>query len=138
MQTFVPAETFLECAQILDYRRLGKQRVECLQILNALEGQDSAWRHHPATLMWQGFEAALRRYQAAMIQEWVRRGYQNTMVIPNTGGRAKMPPWWGGPIHSSHRSALLYKDYNYYKQFRWRERPKLAYIWPISKSGVPE
>ena len=33
MQTFVPCETYLECARVLDRQRLGKQRVESLQIL---------------------------------------------------------------------------------------------------------
>jgi hypothetical protein len=36
MQTFLPYEDFTLSAQVLDYRRLGKQRVEALQIYNVL------------------------------------------------------------------------------------------------------
>ena len=37
MQTFAPTTDIHEIAWLLDYRRLGKQRVECLQILKALD-----------------------------------------------------------------------------------------------------
>lgn len=37
MQTFLPYADFAECARVLDDKRLGKQRVECLQILKALQ-----------------------------------------------------------------------------------------------------
>jgi len=130
MQTFVPYETFNEIARCLDYRRLGKQRVECLQILNAL-ATGEGWINHPATRMWEGYEAALRRYQAVMIQEWIRRGYRNTMKIPRSGGRLRMPYWWGDSrVHSSHRAALLYKDPVWYDQFNWTEAPRQDYYWP--------
>lgn len=36
MQTFLPFPDFKQSAQCLDNKRLGKQRVECLQILKAL------------------------------------------------------------------------------------------------------
>lgn len=36
MQTFLPYPSFHKSANCLDNRRLGKQRVECLQILNTL------------------------------------------------------------------------------------------------------
>ena len=36
MQTFLPYPSFEETASILDYRRLGKQRVEGFQILNII------------------------------------------------------------------------------------------------------
>ena len=38
MQTFLPYASFEESAKVLDRQRLGKQRVECLQIFNALAG----------------------------------------------------------------------------------------------------
>ena len=37
MQTFLAYSSYERSAQVLDDRRLGKQRVECLQILNALK-----------------------------------------------------------------------------------------------------
>jgi len=44
-----------------------------------------------------------------------------------------MPWWWSGPIHSSHRAALLFKDYDYYSQFGWEEKPATSSstLWPI-------
>lgn len=36
MQTFLPFDEFKRSAAVLDSKRLGKQRVECLQILSAL------------------------------------------------------------------------------------------------------
>jgi hypothetical protein len=44
MQTFLPYPDFARSAACLDYRRLGKQRVECLQIHRAaLLAKDPAW-----------------------------------------------------------------------------------------------
>ena len=40
MQTFLPYPDFKKSASCLDYKRLGKQRVEGLQILNAIQGRD--------------------------------------------------------------------------------------------------
>ena len=37
MQTFLPFPDFKMSAQVLDYKRLGKQRVEALQILKTLK-----------------------------------------------------------------------------------------------------
>ena len=36
MQTFLPYRGFTESARVLDTRRLGKQRVETIQVLRAL------------------------------------------------------------------------------------------------------
>lgn len=37
MQTFLPYISFEESAACLDYRRLGKQRLEAKQLLNAIQ-----------------------------------------------------------------------------------------------------
>ena len=37
MQTFLPYESFEDTAKVLDYRRLGKQRVEGMQIINTIQ-----------------------------------------------------------------------------------------------------
>ena len=82
MQTFLPVADFKESAKILDYRRLGKQRVEARQILNALQGKSKGWVNHPATKMWKGYEPALEQYLREMILGWKSLGYKNTMTIP--------------------------------------------------------
>ena len=61
MQTFLPYSNFKETASILDYRRLGKQRVEAMQIINSIEKQ-TGWKHHPIVKMWEGYESALQLY----------------------------------------------------------------------------
>lgn len=131
MQTFLPVASFAGSAQILDYRRLGKQRVEAMQILNVLSGPRSrGWRNHPAVRMWRGYEPALQAYMDACIDEWVRRGYRNTMV-PARPMSHVLPPWFGDPaLHASHRSNLLRKDPVFYGRLGWEEGPDLPYVWP--------
>lgn len=130
LQTFLPYADFTKSAQCLDYRRLGKQRVECSQILRALSAQ-TGWSHHSAVKMWAGYESALCTYMNECILEWMKRGYQNNLKV-------KVPiqfefPWWFGykKFHSSHRSNLLRKDPYYYSQFDWAELPTLPYYWPV-------
>jgi hypothetical protein len=137
MQTFLPYPNFEQSARCLDDRRLGKQRVEALQILRALTVPGYGWQHHPAVHMWRGYEDALRLYMNACIAEWVRRGYNNTMSpVPAREEPATMPPWLGDPdFHAAHRSNLLRKDPDYYRQFEWREPADLDYVWPGTDRG---
>ena len=118
MQTFLPHISFQKSAQCLDYRRLGKQRVEAKQILNALDPDydKKGWKTHPAVLMWAGYENALKYYANCMITEWKKRGYNNTMeyYTVNTD-EIKYPQWIGNEdFHKSHRMNLLRKDYDFY------------------------
>lgn len=78
MQTFLPYEDFAATALVLDRQRLGKQRVETMQILTALL-TGRGWVNHPATLMWAGYEVALLDYQLAVCDEWTAvRGYRDS------------------------------------------------------------
>lgn len=135
MQTFLPYDSFVKSAQCLDYRRLGKQRVEAYQILRTLRGEGRlGWQHHPAVLMWKGYEGSLALYMNVMIREWTNRGYRNTMVVEKLSSEMPMPPWFGlDSFHASHRSNLLRKDPIYYAKFGWTESPDLAYVWPVAK-----
>lgn len=149
MQTFLISDDFYETARTLDYRRCGKQRVEAKQILNTLmaiknndlymidkngKRRKRGWTNHPAVLMWQGFEDALKLYHNIMIQEWIRRGYKNTMPLLKVSDKLKIPKWiFNKDLHASHRSNLLRKDYNFYSKFGWREPANMEYIWPVSK-----
>ena len=134
MQTFLPYKTFSQSVLCLDYRRLGKQRVEAFQILNALAGKSKGWVNHPATKMWRGYEAALRFYKDLCIEEWIRRGYKNTMEVEEAYGPILMPRWLGDEkLHASHRSNLLKKDPDYYGKYNWRESNDLPYFWPCEK-----
>lgn len=145
MQTFLPHSRFGQSARVLDYRRLGKQRVEAKQLLKALGAYPpallkpeearprpgSGWANHPAARMWAENTAALSKYHNVVIDEWEARGYNNTMPripLPNV---IAYPSWLGDPdFHASHRSNLLRKDLEYYSQFNWSEPDNLEYIWP--------
>ena len=133
MQTFLPYPDFKESVRVLDYRRLGKQRVETFQVLNILLDRtpSKGWRNHPVTLMWSGYEAALQLYQNYTIEEWINRGYKNTMQLEIIDAELiLMPPWFGlDRFHRSHRSNLLRKDYEYYSQY-FDEPSDLEYYWP--------
>jgi hypothetical protein len=85
MQTFLPYPDFIQSAKCLDYKRLGKQRVESKQILDILNGdsKSNAWKNHPAVLMWKGYEHELQVYHDIMICEWIYRGYKNNMKLFN-------------------------------------------------------
>ncbi len=72
MQTFLPYPDFARSAAVLDPARLGKQRVETLQILRALELFDYGWSNHPAVGMWRGHTPALVSYGLACVGEWTR------------------------------------------------------------------
>lgn len=74
MQTFLPYEDYSWSAAVLDRQRLGKQRVEVMQILRALAGETIGWKNHPAVRMWRGSEYALIVYGLAVCHEWVGRG----------------------------------------------------------------
>jgi hypothetical protein len=134
MQTFLPYPDFQRSVRVLDFRRLGKQRIETFQILNILldRTETKGWRNHPVTRMWRGYAWALQLYQNHTLAEWVQRGYKNTMRFEEVvESQVIMPPWWGDvAFHRSHRSNLLRKDFAYYSTF-FDEPVDLAYQWPI-------
>jgi hypothetical protein len=136
MQTFLPYADFKRSAAVLDRQRLGKQRVEDLQIMKALTVPDYGWKNHPATKMWEGYEQALLEYHNAICDEWTSRGYKDTckekaaLLIPPLS-KIIYPSWlmdW--EFHASHRSNLLRKDPIWYGQFGWQETPDIEYVWP--------
>ncbi len=131
MMTFLPSESFQISAYCLDYKRLGKQRVEARQIIDTLEGRSKGWIHHPAVKMWEGHVEALKDYFNEISSMWVYKGYKHNMgfyVVENP----VRPAWIGNPtFHASHRAALLAKDYKFYSQWGWTEVPKIDYFWPV-------
>lgn len=141
MNTFLPYRSFVNSARCLDYRRLGKQRVEAMQILNTLYGKKQGWVNHPAVLMWKGFEDALRLYLKVVINEWIDRGYKNNMEIPYFDSifGIEFPSFIGNKeFHASHRSNLLRKNKEWYSQFNWTETDDLPYIWPVRKGQLQD
>ena len=154
MQTFLPYPDFARSAAVLDIRRLGKQRVEAIQVLRGLTVPGYGWRHPPAVRMWTGSEEALVRYGLEVCREWSAAGRRDTcaatLVADFTAsvhaGRVRtqqelaragdLPPWLGvEAFHRSHRAALVRKDPGYYSA-RFPGAPDaLPYVWPVSDRG---
>ena len=137
MQTFLPYESFVMSAACLDRQRLGKQRVECKQIYNALTDPSYGWQSHPAVTMWRGHKEALALYASCICLEWRKRGYKDSL-LPWFEERCADPaivvPTWLGQraFHQSHKSNLLRKNPVWYSGFEWNVLNDLPYIWPTS------
>ena len=150
MQTFLPYRDFRRTAAVLDDRRLGKQRVETLQILRALTWETYGWKHHPAVRMWGGFVPGLVCYGVTITDEWLRRGRGDT-VRPQLleflegadpasqgelGAAGLLPPWLGRrDFHRAHQSSLVRKDPEHYRRFFPRVPDDLPYVWPVAKDS---
>ncbi|MFE5489400.1 MSMEG_6728 family protein [Streptomyces virginiae] len=151
MQTFLPFPSFRASAAVLDTRRLGKQRVEALQVLRGLIVPDYGWRRHPAVRMWTGYEEALVRYGLDVCRAWTAEGRADTCAVTLVqdlrarlpGGEPRtqeqladdgdLPPWLGAPdFHRSHQSALVRKDPDFYRPHFPGVADDLPYVWPAS------
>ncbi|MYT82432.1 MULTISPECIES: MSMEG_6728 family protein [unclassified Streptomyces] len=150
MQTFLPYPDFVASAASLDPRRLGKQRVEALQVLRGLTVPGYGWRHHPAVRMWVGYQEALVRYGLEVCCVWSATGRADTcaasLVAEFSAQRKRgvrtqaqlatddeLPPWLGDPaFHRSHQSALRGKDSHFYAPQFPDVPDDLPYIWPAS------
>jgi hypothetical protein len=146
VQTFLPYTNFRKSAQSLDMKRLGKQRVECLQLLNSIkadkEGKEyRGWKNHPARDMWympgkHDYSNALVDYGIAVCEAWKERGYKDTCLEKisahyESKSPDKLPNWLGREdIHESHRSMLIKKKPDYYKEKFENTKEGLEYIWP--------
>jgi hypothetical protein len=138
VNTFLPVPDFARSAKMLDYRRLGKQRVETLQILRANLGLTKGWVNHPAAKMWKGHETALAMYGIIMCEEWRDRGFKDScldkieaLVEEYDLNHVSWPAWLGNEyFHRSHQSNLLRKDPVFYGQYNWEVPDDLDYIWP--------
>lgn len=157
MQTFLPYADFRATAEVLDDRRLGKQRVEALQILRALTVPGYGWQHHPAVLMWRGYEEALARYGLEICRVWEERGHADTCagkIVDDLraagverGPREQadllaagaLPAWLGDEaLHRSHRSALRRKDAGHYAEAFGDVPDDLPYVWPVRSRASGE
>lgn len=161
MQSFlISTGPFDETAKVLDRSRLHKQTLEAWQCLLTItrlnpvgEHRDpKGWSSHPVVKMWRGYETAFVSYMLATYDEWISRGYKSTMKpkILATYERALeldrispdyvLPSWmqdteYFARLCSTHRTALLCKNYDWYSQFQWPEdrgqRPAAyEYLWP--------
>lgn len=151
MQTFLPFPSFARSARALDRPRLGKQRVECVQLLRALTGETEGYRRHPAALMWEEYEQALGLYAIAVCGEWTSRGYRDNcaaqvrelitvpegITLPQMKADGNLPWWFGSRrFHRAHQSNLLRKNPARYDTIFPGVPDDLPYAWPQSEPGV--
>jgi hypothetical protein len=154
VQTFLPYADFEQSARVLDSKRLGKQRVETIQVVRALTRPGYGWGNHPAVLMWKGFEEGLGRYGLICCEVWTELGFNDTRALTiSTDLRAAgiekirtqselanagaLPPWLGDePLHRSHRSALVRKDPTHYGPLFPDACGDLPYVWPVRSPSV--
>jgi len=151
VQTFLPFPDFARSAAVLDPPRLGKQRVENVQILRGLTVTGHGYRHHPAVKMWAGYEEALVRYGLIVADVWTATDRADTTAATLTTDLAAacgitevrdvaalraagdLPPWLGDEaFHRSHQSALIRKDAALYGPIFGDVPPDLPYVWPPS------
>lgn len=103
--------------------------------------------YHPAVQMWLGYEKSLMLYIDKHIEEWVRRGYQNTMSrYPLTNvSKIKHPTWvMDSSLHRNHKASLLAKEITR-KEKPWYINKEdfvaagtfVDYHWPIDKNPCP-
>lgn len=150
MQTFLPYADFERSARVLDQKRLGKQRVEVIQVVRGLTRPGYGWRNHPAVRMWKGCEEALGRYGLTICEVWIERGFGDTCAatimadlreagVTSVRSQSELeaadalPPWLGDEaFHASHRSSLVRKDPEFYGPLFPDVPDDLPYVWPAA------
>jgi len=137
MQTFLPYSDIRKSLKVLDNKRLGKQRVEAFQIINAILGRPKldgtpykGWLNHPCSVMWKNHTPLLKVYLNACIDEWIDRGFHNTMSKEIIDESITYPEWFGNEkFHNSHKSNLLKKEPDFYSKYDWQVDPSNPYVW---------
>lgn len=120
-------------------KRLGKQRVETLQVLNVFAGVRAGWGNHPITRMWTNHERWLMLYGLKICDEWISRGYRDTcrgkiLALSDriSGDASQAPPPWLGDhaFHLSHQSNLVRKNADFYGPQFPSINGTMEYVWP--------
>ncbi len=133
MQVFLPFKN-LESITLLDSKRLGNQIYNegyCL-----IQGK---WKNHPASKIWINHKKALSEYCLYGLEELSRRGKDYPkwidfyVEIAEKEEDTGLPPIIGNErFHQGHRSQLLLKNYEWYSQYGWKEKPgEYEYTWSI-------
>lgn len=167
MITFLPLPSFRESADVLDWKysanRLNNQVNEGIIIAKTLLGVyekegKKGWMNHPAVLMWTDCEFSLLNYVEIHLETWEHKKqtfsqsrHDEIIKLQHMcieGCKTLMNPWWLGDerLHSSHRAILLGKNWDWYKQFKWKEEPafkdpvtlRYPYFWPVTKNTLKE
>jgi hypothetical protein len=141
MMTFITDFDQKITAKNLDNKRLGKQRVEAIQIASCLLLKETKWKNHPAVKMWKGYESYLIKiYLYEILQEWSNRGFKNDKCLNHfnilflqvLNKKVIIPTWLNQKFINSHKSNLIRKNPEYYQPiFGYSIPNNISYIWPI-------
>lgn len=148
-QVYMPYSDFTMTARCLDNKRLNKQITEAKQVFTFVE-YGYGFQGNPSPYkMWEGCGNAIGLYILALYSEW-----QNRWFTKQRGGNKEhkagefvlydrnwnavkdivYPKWYTDEkVFSSYRSALLYKDFDWYSKFGWSEAPAVPV--KIDKKG---
>lgn len=153
MQVFRPYIDWRRSAEVLDDKRLGKQRVECKQILNVIlrrlnlinDGR-RGWLNHPVVLMYfnngRPYFRDLEGFFYACVEEWRRRGFRSSINLKDIEHLfAGIETSEGTPVTHVHeveyRRILLIKDIKHYiKVFTSEEVVEVIETEPVKINGV--
>ena len=88
--------------------------------------------------MWKGYEDSLVTYGKVICEEWVKRGYKDTLLewFEQQIGlyRFGCPTWLGNSkFHLSHQSNLVRKFPEHYRQYFPDVPDNLPYFWPTTE-----
>ena len=117
MQLFLPHADFKKSARDLDVRRLGKQRLEILELITFRRP------NHPCARAWRGHEYQAAIFGLAVCDEWIRRGYKDTQrdkireAMKELLYQPLYPSWFGKKqIHDIYKGRLISKSPDFYSQ----------------------
>lgn len=153
MQVFRPYVDWAKSAAVLDDKRLGKQRVECKQVLNVIFRRLGlindglrGWLNHPIVLMYYNagrpYIRDLVGFFSACVEEWVRRGFRSSISLRDIEHLiATVDSTEGTPVKRVHeieyRRILLIKDpHHYVKAFPREEIIEVLETEPVHISGI--
>ncbi|MCX8202780.1 MAG: pyrimidine dimer DNA glycosylase [Nitrososphaeria archaeon] len=153
MQVFRPYVDLRRSAAVLDDRRLGKQRVECKQVLKAIlrklgliDDGLRGWLNHPVVLLYfnegRPYVRDLVGFFWACVEEWRMRGYSSSIGLEDVDpllGRIEVTE--GTPVTRVHeieyRRILLVKDPEHYvRAFPREEVIEVLETEPVLVSGI--
>ncbi len=153
MQVFRPYVDWKKSAEVLDDKRLGKQRIECKQVLKVIlrkldlirDGR-RGWVNHPIVLMYfndgRPYIRDLIGFFDACVKEWKRRGFNNLINLNDIENfLERVNGSDGTPITHIHeieyRRILLIKNLKHYiKIFPHEEVLEVIKTDPVMINGV--
>lgn len=157
MQTFLPEYNFVDCATVLDGKRLLKQLLEGRQIMAALSGNSKGWTNHPATNMWRDHGGMLYIYLSHIRDEMESRGYKwennwheiEIMYHTYFKDEKSFPSWMTSYeyefVINTHRANLYIKAPEIYSHYMLESMDYRKYVccdrcnyyWPVTGHAYP-